>query len=127
MGKLTVRGVQWPFGVHTIAVTRLATLFPVGRRVRGRIVAKLEQEKYLLRLRGHHFVAHSSVQLDEGAVFTAVVRSTSPRLYLQLEAEKKLEHGGEERTSLRAGNSGEIFDEMREWLNKLLAQVDIRI
>jgi hypothetical protein len=79
-----VRFLKNPVVVEPITASRLAVLFPVGQRVRGRLLAKLDDEQYLLRLKGHTLMAKSSVDLEEGEPVSAIVLSTWPRLHLQI-------------------------------------------
>lgn len=114
------RGLPWPYRVEPVAAPRLATLFLVGRRVRGRIIAKLAREKYLLRLRGYHFVAQSSAPLDEGESITAVVCSSSPQVLLQLVDEEVDDSGA-------AGQAPTGEKARRRRPGELQVQIDIRV
>ncbi len=76
--------LQRPVAVEPITPARLAMLFPIGQRVRGRMMAKLDDKKYLLRLKGLSLIAKSSIDFDEGDPVTAIVLSTWPRLQLQV-------------------------------------------
>jgi hypothetical protein len=84
MTSSRLRCPEGPVPVEAITSSRLAVLFPVGQRVRGRLLARLDEEQYLLRLKGYTLVAESSIELEEGAPISATVVSTWPRLHLQI-------------------------------------------
>lgn len=84
MNPSRIQLLNRPVAVEMITPARLAMLFPVGQRVRGRLLAKLDDEKYLLRLKGLSLVAKSSIDFEEGESVSAIVLSTWPRLQLQV-------------------------------------------
>jgi hypothetical protein len=124
MSASRVRSVSWPRAIAPITAARLAMLFPVGQRVRGRLLAKLDEEKYLLRLKGHNLIARSSVDLDEGEPISALVVSTWPRLHLQIQQrDKGAPNGG--RASGAEANS--IAADEKSSLRFGPVRVDIRV
>lgn len=127
MSKLSVRGLRRPYAIEPITSVRLAVLFPVGQRVRGRLIAKLEEEKYLLRLKGHYFVARSSFPFDEGSQITAVVKNTWPRLHLQLQAKDVNNAKAKNSTDNASSDNENDVDALRRGFGKLPFQVDIHI
>ena len=84
MNPSRIHFLQRPVAIEPITPARLAMLFPIGQRVRGRMMAKLDDEKYLLRMKGLSLIAKSSIDFEEGDPVTAVVLSTWPRLQLQV-------------------------------------------
>jgi hypothetical protein len=113
-----------PVTIEPITPARLAMLFPIGRRVAGRLVAKLDDDKYLLRLKGLSLIAQSSIDFEEGDAVTAIVLSTWPRLQLQVRDSRSDEEANRD-ASGAAHTRKALIDQMPAGIGAV--RVDIRI